>query len=161
MIVYHGGTDIITEPQILITSTGRDFGAGFYTTDIEEQALKWAKRLAKFRKTENAIINTYEFDMSGAKNTLKIESFEGYTMEWLDLIVACRMDGRFIHGFDIVTGKIANDDVGETVQTVVDGLAPKEFALTKLTYLSANNQICFCTEVSLSYIHFIKAERLL
>ena len=26
-----------------------------------------------------------------------------------------------IHGFDIVFGKIANDDVGETVQAVLDG----------------------------------------
>jgi len=38
MILYHGGTDIIREPQIILSETGRDFDAGFYTTNIYEQA---------------------------------------------------------------------------------------------------------------------------
>jgi hypothetical protein len=160
MILYHGGTDIVETPRIIYSAKGRDFGTGFYTTDIELQAIKWAKRLAKFRKKDSAILNIYEFDADNAYNFLNIKSFDGYSMEWLDLIVACRQDGYFKHEFDIVTGKIADDDVGETVQTVVDGLAPKEFALSKLTYMSANNQICFCTESALSFIKFIKAERL-
>lgn len=34
MILYHGGTNIITEPKILLNEKGRDFGFAFYTTDI-------------------------------------------------------------------------------------------------------------------------------
>ena len=56
------------------------------------------------------------------------------------------------HGFDIVYGKIANDDVGETVQAVVDGLMPFDFALQKLSFMPSNNQYCFCTEKSLEYL---------
>ena len=160
MIIYHGGTDIVEAPRIIYSTKGRDFGAGFYTTDIEIQAVKWAKRLARIRKKENAILNVYDFDVVSAYESLNIKDFDGYSMEWLDLIVACRQNGYFKHEYDIVTGKIADDDVGETVQTVVDGLDPKEFALSKLTYMSANNQICFCTESALSFIKFIKAERL-
>jgi hypothetical protein len=40
---------------------------------------------------------------------------------------------------DIVYGKIANDDVGETVQAVLDGLMPFDFALQKLAFMPSNN----------------------
>ena len=62
MRIYHGSTDIVEKPRIIKSAAGRDFGAGFYTTDIEPQAVRWAKRLAKFRRKENAVLNIYEFD---------------------------------------------------------------------------------------------------
>ena len=72
----------------------------------------------------------------------------------LELVINCRKDLHYIHGFDLVYGKIANDDVGETVQAVLDGLMPFDFALQKLAFMPSNNQYCFCTEKSLTYINF-------
>ena len=66
----------------------------------------------------------------------------------------------YIHGFDIVYGKIANDDVGETVQAVLDGLMPFDFALQKLAFMPSNNQYCFCTEISCGYLGFIESVEL-
>jgi hypothetical protein len=160
MILYHGGTNIVESPRIITESIGRDFGVGFYLTDMREQAIKWAKRQAKVRKIPEAILNVYEFDENLAYKHLSAKTFDDYTMEWLDLVVSCRKDSTFRHGYDLVSGKIANDDVGETVQTVVNGLAPKEFALTKLKFMSANNQICFCSVAALQYLTFTAAERL-
>jgi len=161
MILYHGSTDIVEVPEIRMSEFGRDFGAGFYTTDIKEQAEKWAKRLARIRGKKQKgvvpVLNVYEFDEKAFED-LCIKRFDGYTMDWLDLIVLCRKDVNFTHEFDIVTGRIADDDVGETVQTVVDGLAPKDYALTKLTYMSANNQICFNTDKALEYLKFVRYE---
>ena len=57
MILYHGGTDIVKEPRIIFNEYGRDFGFGFYTTDIYEQALKWAKRQSRVRK-KPVLLNT-------------------------------------------------------------------------------------------------------
>jgi hypothetical protein len=37
MILYHGGTDIVEKPEIILPLSGRDFGKGFYCTDIPEQ----------------------------------------------------------------------------------------------------------------------------
>jgi hypothetical protein len=153
MILYHGGTEIIEKPVIMPHSGGRDFGMGFYSTDIRGQAEKWAKRQGRVRKL-TAVLNMYEFDADGAKSNLKIKMFEDYSQEWLNLVVNCRREPRFIHGFDIVYGKIANDDVGETVQAVVDGLMPIDFALQKLIFMPSNNQYCFCTEKSLAYLGF-------
>jgi hypothetical protein len=156
MILYHGGTDIIEKPVIRPRSAGRDFGSGFYCTDIRAQAEKWAKRQGRFRK-QTAVLNLYEFDIDCARQNLSIRTFTDYTREWLDLVVNCRKDTRYVHGYDIVYGKIANDDVGETVQAVLDGLMPFDFALEKLAFMPSNNQYCFCTEKSLAYLAFGEA----
>ena len=44
MIVYHGSTEIIKEPDVLHSKKYLDFGKGFYITNFEEQAKKWAIR---------------------------------------------------------------------------------------------------------------------
>ena len=151
MILYHGGTDIIERPAIISHSGGRDFGMGFYCTDIRIQAEKWAKRQGNIRK-QTPVLNIYEFDMDNARQKLNFQMFTDYSQEWLEMVINCRKNTQYIHGFDIVYGKIANDDVGETVQAVLDGLMPFEFALQKLVFMPSNNQYCFCTERSLAYI---------
>lgn len=153
MILYHGGTDIIKEPKIVSGEHGRDFGSAFYVTDIYEQALKWAKRQGRIRRKQ-AVLNIYEFDKDNAGKGLNFKEFTGYTLEWLEFVVNNRASLRAGHNFDIVCGKIANDDVGETVQAVLDGLMPFDFALQKLSFMRANNQYAFCTEKSLSYLEF-------
>ncbi|MDR2598650.1 MAG: DUF3990 domain-containing protein [Oscillospiraceae bacterium] len=158
MIIYHGGTDVIKFPRILQIYKGRDFGVGFYTTNIKSQAEKWAIRQKLSRLADNAILNSYEYDELNSIEKLNIKIFDDYSIEWLDLVISCRQDSSFYHGYDIVIGKVANDDVGETVQAVVDGLTSKEFALSKLVFMKANNQICFCSEKALSFLSFIESK---
>jgi len=158
MIVFHGGTDMVNTPRIIKPFSGRDFGAGFYTTDIREQAEKWAKRQARYRKKPDAILNTYDFDDS-ALDGLQVINFGDYSMQWLDFVLNCRSDSEFTHSYDLVIGKIANDDVGETIQAVLDGLTSREFALEKLVFMFANNQICFSSDNSLKHLKFLSSER--
>ena len=158
MILYHGGTEIIEKPIIKIQHVGRDFGVGFYCTDIRLQAEKWAKRQGRIRK-QTALLNIYEYDNENAQSNLNIKKFNDYSNEWLELVINCRKNPQSIHGFDIVFGKIANDDVGETVQAVLDGLMPFDFALEKLAFMPSNNQYCFCTEKSLKYLGFIESQK--
>jgi len=159
MIIFHGGTDIIEKPDIRPSLSSRDFGTGFYCTDIKSQAEKWAIRQGRIRQ-KSAILNIYEFDIEKAKQNLNIKTFTDYGIEWLELIVNCRKDIQYKHGFDIVFGKIANDDVGETVQAVVNGLMPHDFALQKLAFMPANNQYSFCTDRSLELISFVESTKL-
>ena len=159
MILYHGGTDRVEKPVIRHSSASRDFGAGFYCTDIRSQAEKWALRQGRIRK-QPAALNVYEFDLQSAQQKISYKNFEDYTIEWLELVVKCRRDSNSIHEFDIVFGKIANDDVGETVQAVLDGLMPPDFALQKLAFMDANNQYCFCTEKSLAFLQFVESVEL-
>jgi len=158
MRIYHGGTEIVENPRIIKTFTGRDFGVGFYTTGISEQATKWAKRQARFRRKPEAVLNTYELD-DEAFTHLKVKDFQGYSDEWLDFVINCRSNVSFTHNYDLVIGKVANDDVGETIQAVLDGLTSREFALSKLVYMHANSQLCFSTEEALSHVRFLSAKR--
>lgn len=159
MTLYHGGTDIIEKPVIIKRAKGRDFGMGFYCTDIRSQAEKWAKRQGLVRKLPS-ILNIYEFDADNVLPKLNAKIFNDYSAEWIELVINCRKNIQYTHGFDIIYGKIANDDVGETVQAVVDGLMPIDFALQKLTFMPANNQYCFCTEKSLIHLGFKESLKL-
>ena len=160
MILYHGTTLEIVTPQIIKSELGRDFGFAFYTTNIKEQAERWAIRKAKIlsKKKEGilvpAIVNIY--DWTPSEKTLKKE-FSGASLEWLELVVNCRGNIDFKHGYDIVSGKIANDNVGETVSYVMQGIMRKEDAVERLKFEKINNQIAFCSEKSLNELKFIKS----
>jgi hypothetical protein len=78
-------------------------------------------------------------------------------MEWLEMVVKCRSDIAYRHGFDIVSGKIANDNVGETVSYVIQGIMRKEDAVERLKFEKINNQIAFCTELALAQLHFVES----
>ena len=158
MLVYHGTTLEIKEPKIITSEIGRDFDFAFYTTDIREQAERWAIRRAKIqsRKTNKhipSVVNVYEWVRADAD----IKEFDGASMEWLDMVVSCRSDLNFRHDHDIVIGKIANDNVGETVSYVVQGIMRKEDAVERLKFEKINNQIAFCSERSLQQLRFIKS----
>ena len=158
MILYHGSYMQIETPRIITQEKGRDFGFGFYTTTIKNQAERWAVRTARLcsrrsDKSENAIVNVYDFDENFAK-TLRTKSFPDADLEWLDLVVHCRSDLNYHHNFDIVSGKIANDNVGETVEYVLAGIMRREDAVERLKFEKINTQICFCTEKALKSISF-------
>ena len=158
MILYHGSYTQIKNPKILFQEKGRDFGFGFYTTSIKEQAERWAVRVARLyskqtEKEEIAIVNIYEFDEKLAR-ILKIKTFANPDLDWLDFVVRCRSDLDFKHGFDIVSGKIADDKVGETVEYVLAGIMRKEDAVEHLKFEKINDQTCFCTDEALKTLHF-------
>ena len=158
MILYHGSTLEVQQPRILKSEIGRDFGFAFYTTDIQAQAERWARRRAMIesRRTKmkvQAIVSVYEWDENAAKQ-LQFLKFDGASMEWLDLVVICRSQIDYSHGYDIVEGKIANDNVGETVSYVMQRIMRKEDAIERLRFEKINNQIAFCTETALRTLYF-------
>ena len=162
MIIYHGSTEIVEAPRIIQADKGRDFGTGFYTTDIKEQAIHWAKRkllvAQRYMSATEAVLNYYEFDESsyGDLNTVH---FPDTDIEWLDFVCTCRGDSKYRHSYDIVTGKIADDNVGMTVSYVLDKIMRKEDAIKQLRFEKINNQICFCSEKALHYLKYIKSEK--
>jgi hypothetical protein len=78
----------------------------------------------------------------------------------LELVLSCRQHADFCHDYDIVFGKIADDDVGEAVQAVLDELMAKDFALQRLSFMATNEQYCFCTEAALRHLRYHEARRL-
>lgn len=156
MILYHGSILTVEKPQLLTTEVGRDFGFAFYTTDIKDQAIRWARRKAmiaekRTRQSAAPIISVYEWE---ELPDLNIKIFDGASMEWLDMVTRCRSDLTYHHNYDIVIGKIANDNVGETISYVLQGIMRKEDAIERLKFERINNQLAFCTEKALNTLHY-------
>ncbi len=55
MKLYHGSYSVIEKPEIIKSKFSKDFGQGFYCTEIEAQANRWASRY------EKAVISMYEY----------------------------------------------------------------------------------------------------
>ena len=85
---------------------------------------------------------------------MNTKSFSEPGLEWLELVIKYRSDLTYKHNYDVVSGKIANDNVGETIEYVLAGIMRKEDAVERLKFEKINNQICFCTEKSLKYLVF-------
>ena len=165
MILYHGSTLEVSEPKIIAAEVGRDFGAAFYTTNIKAQAERWAVRRARFARKGGkagtpAVVSVYEFDEMAARGALKCRDNPGVSMEWLDMVVACRSRPSYRHGYDLMTGKVANDNVGETVSYVVAGVMPREMAIEQLKFQQINDQTAFCSEASLQFLKFVSSYEL-
>ena len=156
MILYHGSDVVVKEPRIIKSEKGRDFGCAFYLTPIKEQAERMAKRKQRMNNSPHAIVSIYNWNEKDKYN-LKYKLFNNPDLEWLEMIIECRTNPSYEHGYDIVEGKIADDAVGETVLFVIEGIIKKEEAIERLKFQKINSQIAFCTEKSLKQLMFDKS----
>ena len=156
MILYHGGAEEITQPDLLHSRRAVDFSAGFYVTPIYDQARRWSEK--RKRRMGTAVVSRYEFDESAAAN-LKVLRFESYSEAWLDFIVRCRAleDDS---DWDIVSGGVANDKVFDTLEAFFDGFATKAQTIDRLRMETPNMQLCFRTTAALQALRFIGSERI-
>lgn len=155
MTLYHDSYTEIIKPDLKHSRLNVDFGLGFYTTPLYEQATKWCSKFKRFGK--EGIISCYSFD-ERAYEELKALKLDSYSEEWLNFILSCR-SGRDNTDYDLVIGGVANDKVFNTVELYFDGLIDKSEAIKRLRYEKPNLQPCFRTEKALSYLHFEGSER--
>ena len=143
-IIYHGSNVEVSNPKILINGYYKDFGYGFYCTNIEKQAKRWA-----LTKKGASVVNYYSYLKIPV---LKILCFSEMTEEWLDFVVNCRR-GK-MHTYDIVEGPMADDQIWDYVEDYTADKISKEafWALVKFKY--PTHQIVFCTEDALQTLHY-------
>ena len=91
MIVYHGSTEIIKNPDVVHSKKYLDFGRGFYITTFENQAKKWAVRKG-MRQKKTAIVNVYE--LSEEWSGFRVLSFEKENENGLILYVHVEKGSR-------------------------------------------------------------------
>lgn len=155
MTLYHGSSVEVKDPKIITSEIGRDFGFAFYLTPIKDQAERMAKRKQKLTRSDKAIVSVYEWNEN--KESVLYKNFSKPDIEWLEMIIRCRSDLNYKHGFDVVEGKIADDSVGETVLFVINGYIKKEDAVERLKFQKINSQIAFCSEKSLKDLKFVNS----
>jgi hypothetical protein len=146
MRIYHGGYVAIEVPKILKSKFPKDFGDGFYCTELDAQAIRWASRY------ETAIVSIYEYSHN---KSLKALVFTEMTEEWLDFIVNCR--SGVAHHYDIVIGAMANDQIYNYISDFIDGVLTREQFWVLAKFKHPTHQICFCNEKALETLQFIES----
>ena len=153
MILFHGSDRVVMKPDVLHSRKEVDFGAGFYTTPIEEQARNWCRKF--IRRGKNGVVSVYNLDET-AFDIYCTKRFESYSEEWLDFISQCRT-GNDLCDYDIVIGGVANDRVFDTVELYFDNLISRLEAIGRLAMEEPNLQICFRRQEVLD--RYLKFER--
>lgn len=155
MILYHGSDMEIRSPDIFHSRKNLDFGCGFYTTPLYQQAEKWCEKF--IRRGKEGIISQYSFNET-ALNNCKILEFNSYSGEWLDFVTNCRIGIDTVE-YDIIMGGVANDKVFNTCELYFKHYIDKNTALDRLRYENPNYQICLKKqEIIDQYLQFDRSE---
>lgn len=93
MILYHGSNVVVKEIKLEICKPFRDFGKGFYLTDIRSQAEEWAlfvmnNRDRYFSDLKNPLCNQdnkYDIVHGPVANDAMAVLFQQYEQEFIDL----------------------------------------------------------------------------
>ena len=156
MNLFHGSYLTVEAPDVSFSRDNVDFGKGFYTTPIWEQAISWASRFK--RKRGQSVVSVYEIDIEELYKNMKVLTFGTYSEDWLDFIIECRR-GKNPGGYDVVAGGVANDKVFDTIQLYFDELIDKAAAINRLRYDNPNMQYCFRNQAVIDkYLKFLSGE---
>ncbi|MCR2046426.1 DUF3990 domain-containing protein [Acetatifactor muris] len=162
MMLYHGTNIDIQSIDLASCRPYKDFGRGFYTTDLLEQAQKMAKRVSRIYGG-NPIVNLYEIDDNYMKNKeLKIINFGTIPSEkWAVFVMNNRnrtfidfksLDCNFDYKYDIVVGPIADDDMAILFRQYQNNLISLQALLNGMTYQKTTSQYSFHTEKAVSLL---------
>ena len=149
--LYHGSNMVITDIDLVCCKPFRDFGRGFYLTDIFEQAEQMAERKVKITGAGEPCVTSYAFDedelMTGE---LRVKCFDKPTEEWAMFILSNRRKVDFRHNYDVVIGPVADDGVALQLDRYERHFISLSTLVQELTYRRLNRQYYFGTPLAIS-----------
>lgn len=161
--LYHGSDCVVKNPNLKVCKKGKDFGQGFYFTSDKNQAIKFAKIVARRNGKTKGFVSVYKlFKFHG----IACYEFKTTDIEWLNCIVGNR-DIRYHNlkkkwdSYDVIIGKIADDDTAQVINAYMSGaygeIASKDainIAVKMFKPQNLKDQICLKTVNALSFIEF-------
>lgn len=155
MIVYHGTNADINEIDLTKGSRFKDFGQGFYVTPDLGTAQRMARKKVDLFKGEPIVIS-YELNESFlTADDLNILIFpEKATAEWINF-VSINRDRRSTlppHSYDLVKGPIADDGVALQLGRLRLHADEAEHIALDLQDKYLDQQLCFCSQRSLTLL---------
>lgn len=147
---YQGDNKVLDEPKIYLDGSYKDFGYGFYCTNFEKQAKRWA-----LTKKNKHVVNVYSYTENENLNCL---IFKEMSDEWLDFVVSSRQGIR--HEYDIVEGPMADDTIWNYVDDFARGLISRTAFWELVKFKYPTHQIVFCTEAALKCLEYDRSYQL-
>ena len=144
MELFHGSNVVVDQPKIITDGYYKDFGYGFYCTNLEKQAKRWA-----LVKQHGHVVNVYDYLENKSLNILV---FDEMTDEWLDFVVACRQGIK--HDYDMVEGPMADDTIWNYVDDFTRGEISRTAFWELVKFKYPTHQIVFCSEKALKQLNF-------
>lgn len=156
--LFHGSYSKVDVPLANAGRRNLDFGCGFYVTNLQSQAEKWALVVGgRHNDEDEGIVNEYEIDEK-VLNSYHVLRFPVYDISWLDFVVANRHGKDAAVGYDAVEGGVANDQVIDTVEDYEMGRITAEQALDQLRFKKPNHQLCIRNQEILdNHLHFVSS----
>ena len=157
MILYHGTNTDFESIDIQKSNKYKDFGQGFYLTDIFSQAKELAEKKTKLFGGYS-IVQEYEFDESLlADDELNVLIFETPSKEWAEFVYNNRSRYKnYKHNYDIVVGAIADDGVAYLLSRYEEGTFTLEELAKELQYKKLNRQYFFGTIKAVNLLKRLK-----
>lgn len=138
-----------------------DFGKGFYVTNNQKQAEKWAKIKHQdnnniFSDEENKPVVVYFTININELSSLKGCYFNEVNLDWSNFILECRKEGmnnRIYHHHDYVLGPLADGKMMALLRRAIDGrINNEEFLEGIMPISSSSTQLSFHSERALKCI---------
>lgn len=177
MILYHGSYCAVEKPDLSKCSQFKDFGRGFYLTSSKEQAKSFAK-ISTVKAQERGIISVnqkfgyisyYRLEIASEFNSFY---FDNADSDWLHCVVTHRKINSFpelnerMKNYDVIAGKIANDDTNTTIVAYMSNLygtmgskKADDFCISLLLPERLKDQYCFRNQAAIEKLVFLKSER--
>ena len=153
--LYHGSNVRIEKIDLSVGHINKDFGKGFYLTNLKDQAEEMAKRKARIYMGAQPVVTTFLFDKACLNNgTLNVKIFDGVSDEWAQFIFENRRASEtgYKHNYDIVIGPVADDGVVMQLDRYEMGQISLQQLVEELRYRKLNNQYFFGTERAINYL---------
>lgn len=162
MLVFHGSNVKIAKIDLSKSEFFKDFGRGFYVTNIRDHAYLRAVDSVKLRKFGKPIVTEFKYVENYPITVgMNIKKFDNVSKEWVEFIMLNR--NRNIshpaHTHDIVEGPIADDRMVIQIRKYEQGIISLEKLIEKLTYREITHQICFCTLASLYALELVDEKK--
>lgn len=152
--LYHGSNVPIDEIDLSRGMSDKDFGKGFYLTDIRSQAEEMAERRTRIVGSGSPTVTAFSLDesvLSAPEMNVKIFP-DTPSEEWALFVDANRYASEtgFRHSYDIVVGPVANDGVAYQLERYREQAIDLSRLVLELAYKKLNRQYFFGTEKAVS-----------
>lgn len=161
MRLYHGSNIEISNIDLNKCRPYKDFGKGYYLTEIRDQAEKMASRVARIYGGRPCI-TVYEFDEAALTDgDIKVRKFELPIKEWALFVIhnrsrefkdiaseECNLDNKY----DLVIGPVANDDLALLFRQFSNGLIDVDTLVREMKFKKLTNQYSFHTKKAIAYL---------
>lgn len=171
-ILYHGTIHLFDTIELSKGKGYKDFGPGFYTTEVKQHAINLGKRNKQIEierlkvlgmPTNNVGVYLYEYQFYTENlnaDTCKI--FKEADLQWVEFILLNRNSKYKAHSYEIVQGPTADDDTSLTLKAFRNGIygdpgtpTAKRILLQMLEAVKLPTQTYFGTEGSAEKLRFI------